>query len=73
MKLRKEPVDLSSMIETIAGDMWSAIPEDKAMAIEFENRVESGTPVVAEVDRARLFEVLSNLMGTPSSSHRLAA
>jgi signal transduction histidine kinase len=61
LKLRKEPVELVNKISNVVADAKSFIEKGKDVKIVFEpGRI--GDRVMVEADRAKLFEVLSNLI-----------
>jgi signal transduction histidine kinase len=59
--LKKQPTDLVNKIERVVEDAKSFVGKDKRVQIVFERGREDG-PVMVEVDRVRMFEVLSNLI-----------
>ena len=61
LKLRKEPVELVNKISGVIEDAKSFIEKGKDVKIVFAPR-KIGDRIVVDADRAKLFEVLSNLI-----------
>ncbi len=59
LKLQKETIDINEKIRTVLEDSRSFIPNEKKVLIVFEPHRE---PLFVQADRARMFEVLSNLI-----------
>jgi two-component system, OmpR family, sensor histidine kinase VicK len=61
LKLNLEVIDLNEKIRIVVNDEISAIPQEKALKIIFDQREKA--PLFVKGDKSRLFEVLSNLIG----------
>jgi signal transduction histidine kinase len=62
LKLNKEEFDLNRKVQNIAQDFQHTIPQDKDVRLIFKSNVEENKPLVVKADKARIFEVLSNLL-----------
>jgi signal transduction histidine kinase len=62
LKLKKEPVELDTKIEAVITDVSRLVGKEKDVEIVLEPNNDHNHLVV-EADRAKLFEVLSNLIG----------
>ena len=60
LKLNLEVIDLNEKIRIVVSDEISAIPQEKALKIIFDQREKA--PLFVKGDKSRLFEVLSNLI-----------
>jgi signal transduction histidine kinase len=60
LQLSKEPIDLTQKIKVILDDMRSVIPAEKCVKLRFEPK--SSKAVMIDVDRERIFQVISNLL-----------
>ncbi len=59
LKLQRETLDINEKVRVVLEDSRSFIPDDKKVLIVFEPYRE---PLFVQADRARMFEVLSNLV-----------
>jgi signal transduction histidine kinase len=57
--LHKEPTDLGDKVRTVVSDEQKRIPSDKPVKLVYQQPDGS---ILAEIDRARVYEVLSNLI-----------
>jgi signal transduction histidine kinase len=66
LKLDKEVMDINQKVRNVIADTTSLIPQDADIKIEFKPTVidEAGNPIplLVNIDRLRMFEVLSNLV-----------
>ena len=62
LELSKEKIDIRKKIENVVNDIRSTIPANKDVRIRFEPKVKKASSVMIEGDRARIFEVISNLL-----------
>jgi signal transduction histidine kinase len=58
--LHKESTDLGDKVRTVVQDEQKRIPSDKPVKLIYDQQVDGS--ILAEIDRARVYEVLSNLI-----------
>jgi signal transduction histidine kinase len=62
IRLHKEKVEMNEKIQNVIRDIRASVPKEKQIEIIFEPRTGQGLPIYVEADKAKLFEVLSNLL-----------